>query len=369
MDASDPAAYMRRALELARQGLYTADPNPRVGCVLVNAGAIVGEGWHVRAGEPHAERLALEQAGGAARGATAYVTLEPCNHTGRTGPCTAALIAAGVARVVCAIRDPNPAVTGGGLEALKQAGVEVQADLLAAEAQTLNPGYLARMATGRPLVRSKLAVSLDGRTALANGVSQWITGVAAREDVHRWRARSSAIVTGVGTVLADDPSMTARVGEAGVEVRQPARIVIDSTLRSPVNAKLFAEPGERLIFTVRPDPEREAALARRGVRIEHVHGPAHCNLAEVVDRLGALEFNEVWVEAGPRLNGALLSGGLIDEFIIYMAPVVLGDRARGMFDRIELTTLDECPRLEIAEVTQIGADLRVIARPTNVGDG
>jgi diaminohydroxyphosphoribosylaminopyrimidine deaminase/5-amino-6-(5-phosphoribosylamino)uracil reductase len=359
---------MRRALELARRGLYTADPNPRVGCVLVNAGAIVGEGWHARAGQPHAERIALDHAGAAARGATAYVTLEPCNHTGRTGPCAAALVAAGVARVVCAIRDSNPAVAGGGLEALAQAGVEVQSGLLAGDAQALNPGYHTRATTGRPFVRSKLAVSVDGRTALATGVSQWSTGTGAREDVHRWRARSSAVVTGTGTVLADDPSMSARLTDADLDVCQPARVVIDSALRSPAQAKVFAAPGERLIFTVRPDGDREAALARQGVRIERVGGEVHCNLEEVVDRLGALEFNEVWVEAGPRLNGALLRAGLIDELVIYIAPIVLGASARGMFDLAELTQLKQCPHLEFTEVTQIGPDLRIKGRPAKFAD-
>ncbi|NNC63888.1 MAG: bifunctional diaminohydroxyphosphoribosylaminopyrimidine deaminase/5-amino-6-(5-phosphoribosylamino)uracil reductase RibD [Gammaproteobacteria bacterium] len=357
---------MHRALELARQGLNTADPNPRVGCVLVKDGVVVGEGWHVRAGGPHAERVALENAGAKARGATAYVTLEPCNHSGRTGPCADALIAADVARVVCAVRDPNTAVAGGGIEALESAGLEVEVGMLEEQARAVNPGYWMRMERGRPLVRSKLAVSLDGRTALANGASQWITSADAREDVHRWRARSSAVMTGVGTIIADDPSLNARLDEAGIDVVQPSRVIVDSQLRTPESARTLSLPGERLIFTMQAESEKIAALKQQGVSIERVGGAEQCDLHEIMSRLGELECNEVWVEAGPGLNGALLSKGLIDELVLYVAPMLLGSTARGMFDLDEITELTQCPRLDFDEICAIGPDLRIIATPANV---
>ncbi len=364
MSVPEGMRHMHRAIELARQGLNTTDPNPRVGCVLVKDSAVVGEGWHARAGGPHAERAAIENAGAAARGATAYVTLEPCNHSGRTGPCTDALIEAGVARVVCAVRDPNNAVTGGGIEALEKAGIEVEVGVLEEESRAINSGYWMRMERGRPLVRSKLAVSLDGRTALANGVSQWITSAAAREDVHRWRARSSAIMTGVGTIVADDPSLNARLDDT--EVLQPSRVIVDSRLRTPESAKTLSLPGKRLIFTTQTENAKIPALERQGVSIERVGGEPGCDLHEIMARLGALELNEVWVEAGPGLNGALLSAGLIDELVIYVAPVLLGSAARGMFDLGELTELTQCPRLDFDEVRAVGPDLRIIATPANV---
>jgi diaminohydroxyphosphoribosylaminopyrimidine deaminase/5-amino-6-(5-phosphoribosylamino)uracil reductase len=366
MDVANGVQHMHRALELARNGLYTTDPNPRVGCVLVKDGVVVGDGWTAPAGGPHAERVAIDRAGAAARGATAYVTLEPCNHTGRTGPCTDALIAAGVARVVCAVRDPNTAVAGGGIEALEAAGLEVEVGVLEAEARTVNPGYWMRMERGRPLVRSKLAVSLDGRTALTNGKSQWITSADAREDVHRWRARSSAVMTGVGTIAADDPSLNARLDEVGIDVVQPSRVIVDSQLRTPERARTLSLPGERLIFTMQAKSEKIAALKQQGVSIERVGGAEQCDLREIMSRLGELECNEVWVEAGPGLNGALLSEGLIDELVIYVAPMLLGSTARGMFDLDELTELTQCPRLDFDEIRAIGPDLRIIATPANV---
>ena len=366
MDAADALQRMQRALELARRGLNTADPNPRVGCVLVRDGVVVGEGWHARAGGPHAERVAIDRAGANARGATAYVTLEPCNHTGRTGPCTDALIAAGVSRVVCAVRDPNTAVAGGGVEALEAAGIAVEIGLLENEARAVNSGYWKRMQQGRPLVRSKLAVSLDGRTALGNGRSQWITSAQAREDVHRWRARSSAIMTGVGTIVADDPSLNVRLEEADIEIVQPSRVIVDSMLRTPENAKTLSLPGERLIFTTQTEGEKSTALRQRGASIERVGGVAQCDLNEIMARLGELEHNEIWVEAGPGLNGALLQEGLIDELVIYVAPMLLGSAARGMFDIGDLTELAQCPRLDFDEIRAIGPDLRIIATPANV---
>jgi len=366
MDAVDGLQHMHRALELARKGLYTTDPNPRVGCVVVANGETVGEGWTAPVGGPHAERVALNAASGAARGATVYVTLEPCNHTGRTGPCADALIAAGVSRVVCAARDPNTMVAGGGIETLQEAGIEVEVGMLEDEARAINAGYWLRMQRGRPLVRSKLAVSLDGRTSLANGESQWITSAEAREDVHRWRARSSAVMTGVGTILADDPSLTARLAEADVEVEQPSRVIVDSRLRTPENAKTLSLPGQRVIFTTQVNNEKGVDLVRQGVIVEHVAGTAQCDLHEVMARLGSREINEVWVEAGSVLNGALLREGLIDELVIYVAPMLLGTAARGMFDLGELTDLAQCPALSFDEVRAIGPDLRIIATPANV---
>jgi len=357
--------HMARALVLARRAMYNTDPNPRVRCVLVKDGRVVGEGFTARAGGPHAERVALAAAGAAARGATAYVSLEPCNHTGRTGPCVPALIEAGIARVVCAIRDPNPRVNGGGIRALEAAGIEVECGVLAAAAEELNRGFFTRMTRGRPWVRSKIAASLDGRTALANGRSQWITSAAARADVHRWRARSSVVLTGSGTVVADDPLLTARLDEPEADVLQPVRAIVDSELRTPRTARLFTAPGEIVIFTTRDGGGNADALVAAGARIERVGGVARCDLGEVLARLAALEANEVWVEAGPALNGALLRAGLIDELVIYLAPLVLGDRARGMFALETLTSLDAAVRLEIDDVRRIGPDWRVIARPAS----
>ena len=361
MNGLPDQSYMARAVRLARRGLYTADPNPRVGCVLVKAGEVIGEGWHEKAGGPHAERMALARARGSTAGASAFVTLEPCNHTGRTGPCSEALIAARVARVVCAGLDPNPLVRGGGMRRLEQAGVEVAAGVLEESAGALNPGYLARMTRGRPLVRTKLAVSLDGRTALAGGESRWITGEAARRDVHRWRARSSAVLTGIGTVLADDPALNARPVDAHGRVSQPARVIVDSRLRTPAQAKLLGLPGDVFIFTTREATRPAEALTRLGARVEVVPGEKHCDLARVMDRLGELEFNEVWVEAGPKLNGALLDAGLVDEVIVYAAPHVLGADARGMFAVAPLTSLERRVRLRYEDIRRVGSDLRITA--------
>ena len=352
---------MARAVQLARRGLFSADPNPRVGCVLVKAGRIVGEGWHERAGGPHAERVAIAEAGTDASGATAYVTLEPCSHTGRTGPCADALIEARVARVVCGATDPNPLVDGTGVRRLREAGMDVTVGVLEASAAALNPGFRSRMTRGRPLIRSKLAASLDGRTALANGESQWITGEAARRDVHRWRARSSAVLTGIGTVLADDPGLDARLPAPHLPIVQPARIVVDSGLRTPPTARTLALPGTSLVFGCREAPESAEALRQAGARVESVPGARHCDLARVVTRLGELQFNEVWVEAGARLNGALLDAGLIDELVIYLAPQVLGADGRGMFAIEPLASLEDRFELEYQEVRKVGKDLRIRA--------
>ena len=352
---------MARAVRLARRGLFSADPNPQVGCVLVKAGRIVGEGWHERAGGPHAERVAIARAGTEASGATAYVTLEPCSHTGRTGPCADALIEARVARVVCATPDPNPLVDGTGICRLRESGVDVTVGVLEASAAALNSGYRSRMTRGRPLVRSKLAASLDGRTALANGDSQWITGEAARRDVHRWRARASAVLTGIGTVLADDPGLDARLPEPHPPIVQPARIIVDSGLRTPPTARTLALPGTSLVFGCREAPESAEALRRAGARVEMAPGARHCDLARVMTRLGELQFNEVWVEAGARLNGALLDAGLIDELVIYLAPQVLGADGRGMFAVEPLASLEGRIEVEYQDVRKVGKDLRITA--------
>jgi len=365
---------MQRALELAARGLTTTHPNPRVGCVIARNGRVVAEGWHVRAGEPHAEVLALNAAGTQAAGATAYVTLEPCSHQGRTPPCVDALIAARVARVVYAVADPNPRVDGDGAERLAAAGVAVGAGLLAAEAAALNAGFMKRMRTGRPWVRVKLAMSLDGRTALANGASRWISGEAAREDVQHWRARSSAVLTGVGTVLSDDPRLDVRLpDEAGGERRQPLRVVLDSSLRTPPEARLFTVPGELLIITAVPatDPRWEprcAALAARGAHIETLPAAGtQVLLPAVLDRLGELEMNELQVEAGPTLAGELLRQELADELLLYMAPKLLGPTARPLLAFPQLAELDAAPAWVIAEVARIGDDLRLLLTPRGSG--
>ncbi len=354
--------YMRRALELAALGLYTTEPNPRVGCVLVRDGRVLGEGWHQRAGEAHAEVLALAAAGGAAQGATAYVTLEPCAHTGRTPPCVQALIAARVSRVVYAVDDPNPLVDGAGVAALRAAGIDTVGDVLAAEARALNPGFFKRMLTGLPWVRVKLGASLDGRTALANGASRWITGRAAREDAQRFRARSSVVLSGSGTVLADDPALNVRIEGA---TRQPLRAVLDSGLRVPPQARMFDREGPALVFTASNDAARRAELERRGVRVETVARAPQggLELEPVLRRLAQLEANEIWVEAGARLAGALLYSRLVDELIVYLAPSLLGPTARALVELPEISQLEQRLRLEFSECKPVGPDLRLTAVP------
>jgi diaminohydroxyphosphoribosylaminopyrimidine deaminase/5-amino-6-(5-phosphoribosylamino)uracil reductase len=361
-DSERDTRHMRRALELAARGLYSTDPNPRVGCVLVRDGRVVGEGWHERAGEAHAEVRALAAAGEAARGATVYVTLEPCAHTGRTPPCVQALIAAGVGRVVYASGDPNPLVNGVGVAALRAAGIDTVGELLAAEAQALNPGFFKRMRTGLPWMRVKLGASLDGRTALANGASRWITGPAARQDAQRFRARSSVVLSASGTVLADDPALNVRVEGAA---RQPLRVLLDSELRVPPEARMFDREGPALVFTASTDDARRAELTRRGVRVETVARAAQGGLAldAVLRRLGELEANEVWVEAGARLAGALLQARLVDEFIVYLAPSLLGPTARPLVELPQISQLEQRMRLEFSECKPVGPDLRLTAVP------
>jgi len=369
-DARD-REFMAEALALAANGLYDTKPNPAVGCVLVKDGRVLATGWTAPAGGPHAERVALAAAGTDARGATAYVTLEPCCHQGRTGPCTRALIEAQVARVVFAGHDPNPRVNGGGARELAAAGIEVEGGVLEREAEPLNRGFFARMRRGRPWVRVKIAASLDGRTALANGESQWITGPAARGDVHIWRARSGAVLTGSGTVLRDDPSLDARREEAGIDaklgIKQPLRVVLDSRLRTPPSARTLTLPGEVLIFTTLVADEAQLVLERAGARVERVDAVPtptgeRCDLRQVLARLAKLEVNDVWVEAGARLSGALLDAGLIDELIIYMAPRLLGDGARGMFAVPALASLADAWRLSFEDIRTLGDDVRILAR-------
>ena len=356
----DDYHYMARALALARRGLYSTDPNPRVGCVLVKDGHIVGEGWHERAGEPHAEVIALDVAGVRARGATAYVTLEPCCHHGRTPPCTDALLSAGVARMVAAMRDPNPQVAGRGLEILRAAGVAVECGLLEAEVRALNPGFIQRMTQGRPWVRVKLAMSLDGRTALASGESQWLTGAAAREDVQRLRARSSAILTSIGTLLADDPSLNVRLPEAA---RQPLRVILDTELRTPPTARTLQLSGPVAIFTAVSDPAAWASLQAAGAEIVVApRADRGLDLHAVMAELGRRECNEVHVECGPILAGALLQAELVDELVIYLAPMLLGDQARGLFQLPKLIRMLERRELEILETRAVGKDWRLNLR-------
>lgn len=355
------ARHMARAIQLARRGLYTTDPNPRVGCVIARDGRVLGEGWHERAGLPHAEINALNAAGAAARGATVYVTLEPCCHHGRTPPCADALIAAGVGRVVAAMRDPNPRVSGQGLAALTQAGIGAEAGLLEAEAETLNPGFLARMRAGRPFVRVKLAASLDGRTALASGESKWITGEAARRDVQRWRARSAAILTGVGTVLADDPSLTVREFDIG---RQPLRVVVDTQLRMPASARLLQQPGATLVATASRDRARAQALQQAGaeVLVLPAGGGGGVDLASLLQTLAAREINEILVEAGATLCGRLLDAGVVDEVLLYYAPHLMGAGERGMFAMAPLAAMSARRPLQVVDARAVGEDWRVMAR-------
>jgi diaminohydroxyphosphoribosylaminopyrimidine deaminase/5-amino-6-(5-phosphoribosylamino)uracil reductase len=359
------AVHMSRALKLAARGLYTTDPNPRVGCVIAKAGEVVGEGHHQRAGGPHAEVVALAAAGERARGATAYVTLEPCSHHGRTPPCADALVAAGIARVVYALRDPNPRVNGGGEATLSAAGIEVTSGVLEKSARALNVGFLSRMERGRPWVRLKLASSLDGRTALADGESRWITGETARADVQRLRARSSAILTGAGTVTQDDPRLNVRLPGA---TRQPLRVVLDEALEIPLEARILSPPGEVVVMTASPDAVRAGRLAAAGARVETMaRGEGGLDLHAVMARLAELEVNELHVECGSKLAGGLLSAGLIDELVVYLAPTLLGVGARPLMAFGPLANMDERPGFAIVDTRRIGPDLKLTLRPVAAG--
>ncbi|MBS1142020.1 MAG: 5-amino-6-(5-phosphoribosylamino)uracil reductase / diaminohydroxyphosphoribosylaminopyrimidine [Proteobacteria bacterium] len=353
---------MARALQLAERALWTTSPNPRVGCVLVRDGEIVGEGWHEKAGEPHAEVHALRAAGEKARGATAYVTLEPCSHHGRTPPCAEALIAAGVSRVVAAMTDPNPLVSGKGLALLQAAGIETASGLLENEARELNIGFVSRMTRGQPWLRLKVAASLDGKTALNNGVSQWITGPDARRDGHAWRARACAILTGIGTVRDDDPQLLVRDVET---TRQPLRVVVDSKLETPLGARIL-QGGPVLIAGAVDNPERIEALRAVGADVLILPNPSgKVDLKALLVALAQRGINEVHAEAGFKLNGSLLREGLVDELLLYLAPCLIGHAASGLFNLPELATLDGKQRLQIRDLRQVGADIRVLARPLN----
>jgi diaminohydroxyphosphoribosylaminopyrimidine deaminase/5-amino-6-(5-phosphoribosylamino)uracil reductase len=360
MFTADDRRHMARALELAGRGLYTTTPNPRVGCVLVRDGNVVGEGWHERAGSAHAEVNALAAAGAAARGATAYVSLEPCSHHGRTPPCATALAASGVVRVVAAMRDPNPEVAGRGFRLLEEAGISVEHGLLEDQARELNIGFVSRMTRGWPWIRMKIAASLDGKTALENGQSKWITGVASRQDGHAWRARSCAVMTGIGTVRDDDPQFTVREVETP---RQPLRVVVDSRLETPLDARVL-EGGGVLIAAATGDASKSEALRSRGAEVVVMpNARGKVELGALMKEFGRRGMNEVHVEAGYKLNGSLLQEGLVDELVLYLAPSVIGDRARGMFDLPALESLSARRGLRICEVKSIDSDIRVVARP------
>lgn len=352
--------FMSLALRLAKKGLYTTAPNPNVGCVLVKDNEVVGQGWHEKAGDAHAEVNALKQAGHRAEGATAYVTLEPCCHQGKTPPCTNALIEAKVKRVVAAMVDPHSKVAGKGLEQLKQAGIDVESGLLELQSKELNLGFIKRMQTGLPYVRCKLAMSLDGRTAMASGESKWITSSAAREDVQRLRARSAAILTGIGTVLTDDPSMTVRL--QGVN-SQPLRVVIDTNLSMPAEAKMLKQAGQTVIMTCRSDEGVSQVLKDAGAEIHVMPDGRHSvDLKYVLQQLGDMQINDVLLESGSRLSGGMLQAGLIDELIIYVAPVLMGNEARGLFALPGLDEMKDKIELDIIEQRVIGKDLRITAK-------
>ena len=352
-------SMMARALQLAERGLWTTTPNPRVGCVLVRDGWVVGEGWHEKAGEPHAEVHALRNAGPRARGATAYVTLEPCSHHGRTPPCAEALIGAGVSRVVVAMKDPNPLVSGKGLALLAAAGVATSCGLLETEACELNIGFVSRMTRGRPWLRLKTAASLDGKTALNNGLSQWITGPDARRDGQRWRARACAILTGIGTVRDDDPQLNVRDFETP---RQPLRVVVDSRLETPLTARIL-QGGPVLIAGAVENAEKIELLRSTGAEVLIFPNAAgKVELKDLLNELGRRGINEVHAEAGFKLNGSLLREGLVDELLLYLAPCLIGHDASGLFNLPELTSLDQKHLLKIRDLRQVGENIRVLAR-------
>jgi len=355
---------MAKALRLARKGLATTHPNPRVGCVIARDGQVVGSGWHEKAGEPHAEVFALREAGEKAAGGTVYVTLEPCSHAGRTPPCVDALIEAKVARVILATRDPNPRVDGNGIQRLLKAGIEVLSGLMESQSEELNAGFMKRMRDGQPWVRIKLAQSIDGHVALANGSSQWISSEESRADVQRWRARSDGILTGIGTVLADDPSLNVRSADAD---RQPARIVIDSNWRTPPHARLLNLPGQVLIAGLQERPV-PGALQRCGAEILPMPAfEGRVDMQAVLHELASREFNEIQVEAGAALCGTLLQRGLADELLVYQAPSILGGAALSPFAFPRLDNMDDRVHLEWVDSRRIGRDLRLRLKPVKIG--
>lgn len=360
METIQDIQWMTHALRLAERGLYTTTPNPRVGCVIVKDDQLIGEGAHLKAGEPHAEVHALRMAGADARDATVYVTLEPCSHFGRTPPCANALLEAGVRRVVVAMQDPNPLVAGQGIALLASHGISVTVGVCEAQAVALNPGFILRMTQQRPYLRLKIAASLDGRTALANGHSQWITSPEARKDVHHWRAQSCAIVTGIGTILQDNASLTVRDVET---TRQPLRVVVDSHLRIPLDAKVLVDGRNVLVVYAHPEPTQLAALHALGVRTAHLpNAQGQVDLSALVHLLGEWRCNEVLIEAGARLNGAFLRSGLVDALLLYYAPKLMGHLAQGMFVLPEFALMSAVPALQVTDVRQIGSDIRMQAR-------
>jgi diaminohydroxyphosphoribosylaminopyrimidine deaminase / 5-amino-6-(5-phosphoribosylamino)uracil reductase len=362
--SAEDCRWMARALELAERGRYSAAPNPRVGCVIANGDRLFGEGFHARAGGPHAEVGALGAAGANARGATAYLNLEPCSHHGRTPPCAEALVAARVGRVVAAMEDPNPRVSGRGFSMLRAAGIEVASGLMSAEAEALNAGFVSRMRRGRPRVTIKLGASLDGRTAMGSGESRWITGPAAREDVQRLRGESCALVTGIGTVLADDPRLDLRLDEALSLGRQPLRVILDADLRTPPGARVLLPPGRALVCTARPDAPAAAALRAAGAEVVALPlAEGGLDLEALLAVLAERECNEVLVESGPTLAGAFVAAGLADRLVVYLAPVLMGAGARGMFALPGLNLMAERLQWRFSDVRPVGGDLRITAEP------
>ena len=369
------AFFMAHAVQLARQGLFTTHPNPRVGCVIVKGGEVVGEGWHQQAGQAHAEVNAVMQAGGLASGATAYVTLEPCSHFGRTPPCAQALLDAGIANVISAMEDPNPLVSGSGHSLLKSKGVNVRCGLLREDAQQLNPGFIKRMTHGLPWVRVKSAMSVDARTAMASGESQWITGTSARQDVQKWRARSEAIITGIESVLMDDPSLTVRPADwhdaqwpESFEPVQPLRVVLDSQLRTPLTARLLTQPGKTLIVCTKPNVDRQRALEGAGAEVLSLPGAKSVDLNALLCVLGQRDVNEVLVETGATSAGAFFEEGLVDEWIVYMAPVLMGSNARPVLSLPDIASMSQKKTLNLLDTRQIGDDIRFIYQPVSVAD-
>ncbi|WP_347986959.1 bifunctional diaminohydroxyphosphoribosylaminopyrimidine deaminase/5-amino-6-(5-phosphoribosylamino)uracil reductase RibD [Methylomonas sp. AM2-LC] len=357
MIAKQDEAYMAHALKLARNGIYTTDPNPHVGCVFVIDGHVIAEGWTQRAGFAHAEIDALQKTDNV-KDATAYVTLEPCSHHGRTGPCCTALIEAGVRRVVVAMQDPNPLVSGQGLQQLRAAGIEVVCGVLQTEAELLNRGFFKRMQLGLPWITSKMACSLDGRTGMASGESKWITSPQARQDVQNFRAASSAILTGIGTILYDDPQLDARVD---FDVLQPIKVVVDSQLRIPVNAKILHNSAETWIMTCSENVQKQKQLTDAGCKIWQVPSVnGRPDLFQVFQLLAKQQINTVWIEAGATLNGSLLETNLVDEWLIYMAPCILGDQGRGLFHLPKLQRMADKKQLSLLNVRQLGPDVRML---------
>ena len=358
--SAEDHCWMAQAHRLAAKGLFTTNPNPRVGCVLVKQGDVVGEGYHIDAGGPHAEIHALQAAGERAVGATAYVTLEPCSHHGKTPPCSEALIAAGVVRVVIALQDPNPAVSGNGIRKLQAAGIEVVSGLMPEGTEQVNPGFLQRMRYSRPYVRVKMAQSLDGRTAMASGESQWITGAAARHDVQRLRARSSAILSGVGTVLADDPSLNVRDLEQSF--KPPLRVILDPQAKTPATAKLFTIESPVLMVIAEGAVAPQGWLQHPQVRVLQLPSTEQgLDLSELLGKLAELEVNELHVEAGATLAGAFVEQQLADELVIYTAPLLMGSEGRALFT-LPLKSMEQKVALKIDELRQLGDDLRITAR-------